>query len=90
MSNQLFKSSKYFFFFFFGLDHSFVTYAWVWGFFEHPFMGGNNVLVPQQVQGGNISQMFQISPTDITNLFCQVSWLFSWIEQEEKGKVAEQ
>lgn len=53
-------------------------------------MGGNNILVPQQVQGETSAHIFQTSSTDITNLLCQVSWLFSWIEQEERGKVAEQ
>lgn len=53
-------------------------------------MGGNSILLPQQVQGETSAHIFQTSPTDITNLFCQVSWLFSWIEQDEKGKVTEQ
>jgi len=38
----------------------------------------------------NVSQMFQTSPTDITNLFHQVSQHFSWMQQKEEGKVAEQ
>lgn len=34
--------------------------------------------------------MFQTSPTDITNLFHQVRQYLSWVQQKEKGKVAEQ